>query len=113
MSSITSTYEVDDALSRHGSKMIIWKAGDVIYSDLILWVVITLHALHGNVLKEFSAWLEWLGHYALRLVHNRVFYINNLVLVFMLNSRHAIPKLSNTAMRILMSILAACLHLGC
>ena len=82
MSIIPSPYEVDGALSCYGSKMELWKVGDVVYGLRLLRVVVTFHAFHSDVFERLSVRLKRISHYALRLVFDIVFNINLLVLDF-------------------------------
>ena len=79
---IPSSYEVNSAVLCHGSKMPIWKVGDVLNGLIFLCVVVALHAFHIDVFERLSVGLKRIGYYALRLVFNRVFSINLLVLEF-------------------------------
>ena len=101
MSSILSPYEVDGTLSCHGSKMKLWKVGDVVNGLTFICEVVALYALDSDVLEGLRVRLKRIGYYALRLVLNRIFDINLLVLVFRLNPRHTLSKLSNAALHVL------------
>ena len=79
-----SPYEVDDALSCHGSKMVIWKPVDVVYSLIFLREVITFHASRSDVFECLSVRLKRIGYYALRFIFDGVFNMNLLVLDFSL-----------------------------
>ena len=101
MSSILSPYEVDGTLSRYGSKMIRWKVGYVVNGLIFVCKIVALHALDSDVLEGLSVRLKRIGHYALRLVLNRVLNINLLVLEFSFSFRHSLPKLSDAALHVL------------
>ena len=100
---IRSTYEVDGALSCYWSKVVIWKVGDVVYGLIFLCVVVAFHAFHSDVFELVSARLKRISYYAFRLVFNRVFNINLLVLDFSFDFIH-------TRFDLFTSILAIMFH---
>ena len=106
IATIISPYEVDGTFSCHGSKMTTWKAMDVVYGLRLLCVVVTFHALHSDVFERLSVGFKWISNYAIRLVFNRVFNINLLVLDFSSGFRH-------TRFDFFARILEILLHMGC
>ena len=58
MSSIISPYEVDGTLSCHGSKMKLWKVGDVVNGLIFVCEVVALHALYSDVLESLRVRLK-------------------------------------------------------
>ena len=89
IATIISPYEVDGALSCYGSKVVLWKVGDVVYGLIFVRVVVTFHAFHSDVFERLSTRLKMISYYAFRLVLNSIFDINVLVLDFSLGFRHA------------------------
>ena len=69
--------------------MVLWKVGDVVYSLIFLRVVVTFHAFYSDIFECLSVRLKRISYYALRLVLNRVFNINLLVLDFSFDFRCA------------------------
>ena len=103
---IPSSYEVDGALSCYGGKVAPWKVMDVVYGLRFLCVVVALYTFHSDIFERLSARLERISYYVLRLVLNRVFNINLLVLDFSFDFRH-------TRFDFFAWILAIIFHLSC
>ena len=100
MNNIISSYEVDGTLSRHGGIVIVWKVSDVTYGSGFVCKVVTLHILDSDVFECLSVRFKRIGYYAFGFTLNRIFDINLLVLVFRLNPRHALPKISDAALHV-------------
>ena len=103
---ILSPYEVDGALSCHGGKVVISKVGDVLYGLGFVRVLVTLHTFHSDVFERLGARLKRISYYALRLILNRVFNINLLVLNFSFG-------IGDTRFNFFTRILVIIFHLGC
>ena len=55
---IMPSYEVDSAISCHGSKMKHWKASDVVYRNRLVCKVVALHILHNDLIKRLGVSLK-------------------------------------------------------